>query len=236
MSMKTQDLIRYISWYATENDLSLTTVRLVKFVYLADVYFARRHEGETLTHLPWIFLYYGPYCSEVMRELDGAVSQGLIDRKSLESRYEEEKEFHLYKCTDESGEELEEEIPLEVLGPLKAAIRRYGEDTPLLLDHVYFETEPMIEANKGDILDFTKCKPIVPSRPIELKKISKEKITLAKRRVKALALKFEQGRLTKESEKAEGSKWKDDVYYQALEVMDGQDLEIGLTGIAKIVK
>ncbi len=211
-------------------------MRLVKFVYLADVYFARNHAGETLTHLPWIFLYYGPYCSEVMGELDEAVSLGLINQKSLESRYGKGKDFQIYTCTDESVDDIEEEIPLEVLGPLKAAIKRYGDDTALLLDHVYFETEPMIEVDKGDILDFTKCNPIIPSRPIELKKLSKDKITLAKQRVKALALKFEQGRLTKESEKADVSKWKDDVYYQALEVMDGQDLEIGLKGIAKIVK
>jgi hypothetical protein len=234
--MKTQDLIRYISWYATQNDTRLTTIRLVKFVYLADVYFARNHAGETLTHLPWIFLYYGPYCSEVIGELDKVVSLGLINQKSFESLYGEEKDFQIYTCTDESVDEIEEEIPLEVLGPLKAAIRRYGDDTALLLDHVYFETEPMIEADKGDILDFTKCKPIIASKPIELKKISKVKITLAKQCVKALALKFEQGRLTKESEKSEVSKWKDDVYYQALEVMDGPDLETGLKGIAKIVK
>lgn len=234
--MKTQDLIRYISWYATENDIALTTVRLVKFVYLADVYFARKHKGETLTHLPWIFLFYGPYCREVMREMDGAASLGLIDRKSFESRYEEEKEYHIYSCSDESVDEIEDEIPLEVLGPLKAAIRHYGDDTALLLDFVYFETEPMIEANKGDILDFTKCKPRDASKPIELKKISKEKITLAKQRIKSLASKIEHGCSNKKIEKAEIAKWKDDLYYKALEIMDGQDLETGLTGIAKIVK
>ena len=68
---------------------------------------------------------------------------------------------------------------------------------------VYFETEPMLEANKGDTLDFTKCKPRVASKPIELKKISKEKITLAKQRIKSLALKFEHGRSNKKIEKAE---------------------------------
>src|SRR5208337_3736601 len=115
--MKTQDLIKYISWYATENDTRLTTVRLVKFVYLADVYFARSHPGETLTHLPWIFLYYGPYCSEVMGELDKAVLLGLINQKSFESWYAEGKDFQIYTCTDDSVDEIEEEIPLEVLGP-----------------------------------------------------------------------------------------------------------------------
>jgi hypothetical protein len=201
------------------------------FVYLADVYFARMHAGETLTHLSWVFLYYGPYCSEVNRELARAVCLGLIDHDLFESQKGIFKDLAIYTNNDGGIDEIEEEIPLEVLSPLKTAIRHYGNDTGLLLDHVYFETEPMIEANKGDILDFTKCKPIVPVKPIELEKISDDKITLARQRVKALALKFEQGCLTKESEKikesekAEVSKWKrynkwkaeDDLYYQALE-------------------
>jgi hypothetical protein len=49
--MTVNDLIEFITWYATENEINLTTVRLVKFVYLSDVYFARQHEGDTLTHL-----------------------------------------------------------------------------------------------------------------------------------------------------------------------------------------
>ena len=66
-------------------------------------------------------------------------SLGLIGRKSLESRYEEEKEYHLYSMLPMRAlTKLEEEIPLEVLGPLKAAIRRYGDDTALLLDYRLF--------------------------------------------------------------------------------------------------
>jgi hypothetical protein len=234
--MKVPDLIRYITWYATENDIALTTVRLVKFIYLSDIYFARMHEGNTLTHLPWIFLYYGPYCSEVIRELDEAVSLGYIDRKSFESRYEEGKEYYIYTCVDKTAQEIEEKMALEVLTPLKAAIKRYGDDTALLLDHIYFETEPMIEANKGDILDFSLCKPVAPPKEIPIKEIPKEKIARARHHIRSLFIKFQQGQMNKDTENREVAKFRDDLYYQALEMMDEEDLKTGLEGIAKIVK
>ena len=234
--MTVNDLIEFITWYATENEINLTTVRLVKFVYLSDVYFARQHEGDTLTHFPWAFVHYGPYCRQVMEEIDKAVSLGVIDKRAFESHYAEDKEYHIYSCTDESAERIAEEIPSEVLSPLLLAIKRYGDDTAQLLDYVYFETEPMIDALKGDILDFSKCKPFSPLKPITTIKISKEKIEIARQHIKSLVGKSHQGRMKKDSERREIVKFKDDIYYQALEIMDEEDLRTGLGGLAKIVR
>jgi uncharacterized phage-associated protein len=236
LNMKVIDLIEFITWYATENEISLTTVRLVKFVYLADVYFARKHEGDTLTHFPWAFVNYGPYCRQVMEEIDKAVSSGLIDRRSFESHYAEGKEYHIYLCRDERVERITDEIPLEVLSPLTTAIMRYGDDTAQLLDHVYFETEPMIDALKGDILNFSKCRPLISSASIAIKKIPKEKIEIARQHIKSLVEKSHHGRMKKDSESREIAKFKDDIYYKALEMMDEEDLRTGLEGSAKIVR
>jgi len=234
--MNIQDLIRYITWYATENDSSLTTVRLVKFVYLADVYFARKHKGETLTHFPWVFVNFGPYCGEVMGEIDKAEALGLIEMKSFDSSYREGKEYHLFTCRDDDVEAIEEDIPIEVLFYLKADIKRFGDDTPLLLDYVYFDTEPMMEAKKGDLLDFSKCKPFIPTKPIQTKKLSKDKIETIRSHIKKLVPKFERGHFKKEKDKIEMAKWKDKIYFQALDMMEEEDLETGLKGIAKIVR
>ena len=68
--MEIRDLIRYIVWYATENEMALTTIRLVKFLYLADLYYARVHRGKTLTGFPWAFVYYGPYCKQSMDAIE----------------------------------------------------------------------------------------------------------------------------------------------------------------------
>jgi hypothetical protein len=41
------------------------------------------------------------------------------------------------------------------------------------------KTTPMKEARKGDVLDFSKAKPPIPSKPVFLKAIPKKKIELA---------------------------------------------------------
>jgi len=44
------------------------------------------------------------------------------------------------------------------------------------LDYVYFDTEPMQDVKKGDLLDFLKVERFEPIEKIELKKLSSEKI------------------------------------------------------------
>jgi hypothetical protein len=46
------NLIQFIVCYATQRDIQLTTVRLVKFIYLAELYYARATQGRTLTEFP----------------------------------------------------------------------------------------------------------------------------------------------------------------------------------------
>jgi len=230
-----QNLLKFIVGYATQNDISLTTVRLVKFLYLADLYYARAHEGRTLTTFPWAFVHYGPYCSEAFNAIQKAESAGIICMKSLESKFSDDEMYSLFYCEDTSDlDEIENNIPIEIIGSLKTAIKKYGDDTPFLLDHVYFETEPMKEARKGKLLDFSKARSPIPTKEIALRAIPKKRIELARSYVKALGEKFESNRLRLEKEKSEGKKLKDAAYYQALRVMDEEDLEIGLKGIAKI--
>ena len=74
------NLIKYITCYATDHGIKPTTIQLVKYVYLADLYYAWYHDGDTITHFPWAFVYDGPYCSEVMQSIDEAASAGIIAR------------------------------------------------------------------------------------------------------------------------------------------------------------
>src|SRR3989304_1658958 len=66
------DLIHLIVWYASSRGEKLTTLRLVKFLYLADLYHARVSRGTTLTGWPWAFVHFGPYCQEAMSAIDRA--------------------------------------------------------------------------------------------------------------------------------------------------------------------
>ena len=86
-------LIQFIVCQATEFGTSLTPIRVVKFLYLADLYHARENNGETLSGWPWKFVYFGPYCSESITSLNEAVKDGLIDVKSFESKYDEKDRF-----------------------------------------------------------------------------------------------------------------------------------------------
>lgn len=61
MSTNVLELIQYITWLATERGEVLSPIRLVKFLYLTDLYHARKNEGDTLTGWPWKFVHYGPF-------------------------------------------------------------------------------------------------------------------------------------------------------------------------------
>lgn len=234
--MRIYDLIRYIVWYATQHEIALTTVRLVKFLYLADLYYARTYNGETLTKFPWAFVHYGPYCTEAMEAIEGVASTGIICKRTYESKFANTDEFHIYTCHDEEIEPLDTFFPIEALSPLQVAIKKYGEDTAALLDHVYFETEPMIDAKPKERLDFTSAKPIERSRQTKIQKLSKEKIELARNYIRRLGEKAKRDMSRLKDEDAEMAKWKDEVYYSALEYFDDEDLQPGLKGIARIVQ
>lgn len=65
-----ETLVSFIAEEASARGELLSPIRLVKFLYLADVYYARYHNGQTLTGWPWRFVFYGPYRREAMATID----------------------------------------------------------------------------------------------------------------------------------------------------------------------
>jgi len=226
------DLIQFIAWYATHSGSSLTTVRLVKFVYLADLYFAISHQGRTLTGYPWAFIYYGPYCSEVMGDIDSAVAAGMIRRESMEGKFG--KDYQLFSCRGSKVEAIGDLLPIEVVSPLKKAIKKYGDDTQALLDHVYFETEPMEEVRKGDLLDFSKARAVIRTKIIPIPKPSKKQVESGKACIAGLVAKLKKSEERLREDAQISSQFEDDIFHDALKAMDGEDLETGLHGTARI--
>jgi hypothetical protein len=234
-NVKPQDLIRYIVWYATEHDISLTTIRLVKFVYLADLYHARSNNGKTFTGFPWAFVHFGPYCQEVMGAIDQASRDRFVCRSTRESKYADQKDYQLFSCRDAQAGNLEDQLPMEVLSPLRSAIKKYGDDTASLLDHVYFETEPMMgKILKGQLLDFSKLQPVQITKPIKLKTLSKEKISLAREHLNKLSQKMDAAKRRLQRERSKAQELLDDDYFRAVQYMNGEDLEPGLRGQARV--
>ena len=230
---KVLDLIKYIVRYATDHDIRLTTVRLVKFLYLADLYHARWFGGETFTKFPWAFVYYGPYCREAIIGIDEATLEGLIACQAYESKYAS-KDYAIYTCHDDGYEELRRSFPMAMISELQHQIKKYGDDTAQLLDYVYFETEPMVDVKKGDRLDFSKA--MVPRREpaVETKKMSKENIEQIKANIKNIGNKFKTAKDNLVRDEQGTEKWKDDLYRQALDSFHEPEIPTGIEGTAKI--
>lgn len=232
--MKASDLIKYVVWLAGQNNVQLTTNRLVKFIYLMDLYNARLRGGQTLTGFPWKFIYYGPYCADAMQNIDQAVYDGLICKSTYESYFKDGGEYALFSCDDDDAEAIGEELHIGIVGQINKALREFGDDTPKLLDYVYFETEPMEGVKKGDFLDFSKAQFPEPIERVELKKLSPEAIKLARQKIKQLSDEVDTNREDLLRDEQETQKYKDEAYYKFLEQIDDEDLKTGLKGRAKI--
>lgn len=221
------ELVQLITWLASQRHMQLTQVRLVKFLFLADLYHAREKSGQTLTEWPWAFVHYGPYCSEAMSAIDEAKSRGLIASTRYESRFGPE-EREVYSC--ETSPALEDELPIYVLSPLKGAIKRWADDTPGLLDHVYFETEPMLQISPGQRLDFSLARKPERDRSIEMLRLSPENRQRALTLVKRLRESYEAQARVRASE----PETRDQEYERSLAALDGEPLRAGLKGEAAI--
>lgn len=230
MNINVENLIHLIVWKASGRGEKLTTLRLVKFLYLADLYHARISRGKTLTGWPWAFVYFGPFCQQAKEAIDNAAKTGVVQFEEYPSKYDDEKDYRLFWVEDIDGEpNVINSIPTYVWSKLQWAIQKWADDSFGLLDYVYFETEPMLEAKRGGGLDFTKAQmPEVPKK-VQMKKVSKEKIMEAKRAVDRLKEKYKN---------AIGSRPPqgpiDPLFLKAVDQLEGEDLPEGLQGTAAL--
>ncbi len=187
-SMTGLELVEVVAWYASRAGLRLTPIRLVKFLYLADLYNARRKGGKTITGWPWIFHSYGPFCVESLKTIEIAEKNGILSFEEYPSKFRDEparlyffpneREFNVDKATAE--------LSIYVTSSLKHAIKRFGLDTYALLDHVYFDTEPMHSVRPGDTLDFlTATEPVREGAP-KPQALSKAKLAAARAALETL--------------------------------------------------
>jgi len=125
MSISCEGLIHAIVGYASTRGEKLTTLRLVKFLYLADLYNARVSHGTTLTEWPWAFVYFGPWCKQANEAIGAADKAGIIRSERHLSKYDDEKDYRLFSI-DEIDEEpkVTDALPAYVWSKLQWAIRK----------------------------------------------------------------------------------------------------------------
>lgn len=141
-------LVRYVVDQLHNLEAEISKIRIVKLLYLIDVAYYRTRR-QLLTGAEWIAHKYGPYAFEIDRAI-----------KTLGYRIETEEVLtsHGYQAFVYRPDE-EAEVPRTVdIGTkmmIDEVIHRWAyESLNDLLNHVYFRTAPMEEAEFGERLNF----------------------------------------------------------------------------------
>ena len=146
-------LIAYLIDQVRDQDGTLNKTALVKLVYLVDVECCRKL-GRPATGLEWRFHHYGPHSAEMERDVnDNAFIHVFGDRNSGYdfASSSDWKDIHatFNKSFDPAVRRIAEGVA-----------RQWGlEPLETLLEYVYFETEPMQDARRGETLDFSRSNP-----------------------------------------------------------------------------
>lgn len=132
----------------------LGPIHLIKYVYLADLAHAKRH-GTSFTGTNWRFHKFGPWAQTVNERIAPALAAIGAEVKTFPSDYEDKQYWTRYFLRDEHLlREKASALPGAITLSLPMNIRRYGKDTPTLLDYVY-RTAPMLVAAPGETLDLS---------------------------------------------------------------------------------
>lgn len=146
-----QRLIEFIVWYATRSRGQLSRLRLMKFLYLSD-WLSVRRTGHRLTGYPWCFYHYGPYAAPAQQDIDAAVAARKITVEQISDA--EDKDVYLYRRYGQDPE-LWQDISADLEARLRGLIDQWiHRPRNEFLDFVYFATEPMHGARRGELLDF----------------------------------------------------------------------------------
>ena len=144
-------LVKAVLSRVREREGYATKTKLVKYLYLLDLANYRK-TGRTLTGFPWRFHLYGPWAEEfesLFRDLarDDQIQVTPSRRPDLDAEFVSTRErTDIADLVDDATLGLEFRHIVD-----QWADRRLGE----MLDYVYFYTEPMETAQRGELLDFS---------------------------------------------------------------------------------
>jgi hypothetical protein len=172
-------------------DRQLGPIHLIKYVYLADLVYARRNQGKTFTSASWQFDKFGPWSREVHERIEPALTEIGAGKKTVPGKYEDKDEGIRWSLReDRLLQEREWKLPTDITLYMKRFVDRFGQDVPSLLDHVY-STKPMLSATPYELLDFSLAADEAPSvepepRPLKMDSLSEKKKKKLKERMQAL--------------------------------------------------
>jgi hypothetical protein len=150
-------ILQYILVVASRHsgwDRELGMIHLIKYAYLADLVHAEVNQGKTYTGLPWRFHHFGPWSVELFHSIEPALL-AIGATKRLIQNPKDDKDFARWSINDDRlFDDIGDKLDLSVMGAIQSNVRRFGNDTPALLDYVY-KTRPMLTAAPEELLDFS---------------------------------------------------------------------------------
>ena len=170
-------LIKKVCARVQERNGYVNKTKLIKYLYLIDVEYYRRHE-HTFTGFDWIFYDFGPWAyeyndifNELSNSCDFTIKSG--SRSDLDTQF-------ISTSADTESSSIFDDITDESI--TRAIIDRWADESlNQMLNYVYFHTEPMDGAKRHQKLDFSNVLKLEAITKFELtkgnlKKGEKEKI------------------------------------------------------------
>lgn len=132
---------------------SLGPIHIIKYLYLADLQWAREHQGTTWTGIDWRFYLFGPFEEDASELVQDVLAHLDVERIVKDHPKAENQRFEYRLRSEDTRSELEAGIDLPIRLTLRNAVRKYANDTSALLHDVY-RTPPMLHAAPDKRLDF----------------------------------------------------------------------------------
>ncbi len=149
-------ILQYILTIAALEDnvfnQKLGAIHLIKYLYLADLAYAEKNNGQTYTGLKWKFHNFGPWSVEAFNRIEPACNAIGAENQILPSKYDEDINRWYLKDVDLINI-IEPKIESVIKFTLKHVVHKFGSDTKALLNYVYL-TKPILQAAPGEQLDF----------------------------------------------------------------------------------
>ncbi len=220
MNPNLQNLIAAIVSHVTAQGSFVTKTKLLKLLYLFDVEFYRKHR-QTFTGLNWKYYHLGPWTGEY-----GRILNELVDREELirrpGTRTEHDTEFYSTPKVVPIKEALSDFSDENIL---RGILNTWGDKTTgEILDYVYFQTEPIAQGKRNELLDFS----LIPVQAPQLYTRSssgatqKEKIAFCKM--------IEEKKAARAANKTKAFTFTppryDDEYLQAIEAMEEETSDV----------
>jgi hypothetical protein len=157
----------------------LGPIHIIKYLYLADMYYAQQSDGDTYTGINWIFYHFGPWNLELYREAIPKATKNIgAIKRTFPSKYTND--GVRWSIKNVSPDQVTTHLPIKIYPALSRDIRKFNADTYDLLHHVY-STPPMTNARPGEKLQF---RSIVPSSKEDTVETNLNKLTVREKKKK----------------------------------------------------